>query len=229
MTPTQAPTRLALFDLDHTLLPLDSDYHWADFLARHGHNGDPATARATNDAIMQRYDEGKLSATESAEFMLGMLARNTPYDLARWHETFMAEVIRPAITPQAIELVRNHLEAGDLCVVATSTNSFVVGPIVRAFGITHLLATDPEYVNGRYTGRFVGAACFREGKVTRLDAWLKTLGRDLASFDESVFYSDSMNDVPLLEVVTTPVATNPSPTLRALAQERNWRITDLFA
>lgn len=229
MTLAHVPTRLALFDLDHTLLPLDSDYQWADFLARTGRVGDPIAAQAKNEELMQRYDAGKLSATESAEFMLGLLARNTPFDLARWHEDFMEAVIRPAITPQALDLVRQHLEAGDLCAIVTSTNSFVTAPVTRAFGIPTLLATDPEYVNGRYTGRILGTPCFREGKVVRVHAWLAQLGLKLDAFEESVFYSDSMNDVPLLDVVTTPVATNPSAPLRALSQQRNWRITDLFA
>ncbi|MDX3904459.1 MAG: HAD family hydrolase [Pigmentiphaga sp.] len=230
MTSTQAPpARLALFDLDHTLLPLDSDYQWADFLARGGHVGDPAAACAKNEELMQRYDAGKLTAMESAEFMLGLLARNTPYDLALWHEEFMARIIRPAISEQAIALVREHLEAGDLCAIATSTNSFVTAPIARAFGIPVLLATEPEYVAGRYTGRIQGIPCFREGKVVRVNQWLARHGWQLADFRQSFFYSDSMNDVPLLEAVTDPVATNPSAALRELARDRGWRTTDLFA
>ncbi|MPS30268.1 HAD family hydrolase [Pigmentiphaga sp.] len=230
MIPTQAPpARLALFDLDHTLLPLDSDYRWADFLARAGHVGDPATACARNEELMRRYDAGKLTAAESAEFMLGLLAGNTPYDLARWHEDFMAQVIRPAISAQAIALVREHLEAGDLCAIATSTNTFVTAPIARAFGIPVLLGTEPEYTAGRYTGRIDGIACFREGKVARVNQWLAGLGWQLSDFRQSFFYSDSMNDVPLLEAVTDPIAANPSAALRELARERGWRITDLFA
>jgi len=230
MTPTHSPpSRLALFDLDHTLLPLDSDYRWADFLARAGHVGDPAAACARNEELMQRYDAGKLTAMESAEFMLGLLARNTPYDLARWHEDFMAEVIRPAISAQAIALVREHLEAGDLCAIATSTNTFVTAPIARAFGIPVLLGTEPEYTAGRYTGRIQGIPCFREGKVVRVNHWLAGHGWQLSDFRQSFFYSDSMNDVPLLEAVTDPIAANPSVALRELARERGWRIMDLFA
>jgi HAD superfamily hydrolase (TIGR01490 family) len=229
MTSTQAPARLALFDLDHTLLPLDSDYHWADFLARNGRVGDPAVARAKNEELMQRYNAGNLTAVESAEFMLDLLARHSPYDLARWHEDFMAEIIRPAISPQAVDLVRKHLEAGDLCAVVTSTNTFVTTPITRAFGIPTLVATDPEYVAGRYTGRLLGTPCFREGKITRVGQWLQGQGLKLTDFEQSYFYSDSMNDVPLLEIVTHPVATNPSAALRALAQNKNWPIMDLFA
>ncbi|VCU71957.1 haloacid dehalogenase-like hydrolase [Pigmentiphaga humi] len=229
MTSLAPSSRLALFDLDHTLLPLDSDYLWADFLARGGYVGDPAAACAKNEELMQRYDAGLLTAAESAEFMLGLLASNTPYDLARWHEDFMAQVIRPAITEQALALVRAHLEAGDLCAIATSTNTFVTAPIARAFGVPVLLGTVPEYAAGRYTGRMVGTPCFREGKVVRVNEWLAAQGRQLSDFGQSFFYSDSMNDVPLLEVVTDPVAVNPSPALRELASQRNWRIMDLFA
>lgn len=220
--------RIALFDLDHTLLPIDSDYHWADFLARTGRVGDPVEAQRRNDELMEKYSAGKLTAQESAEFMLGLLARHDPVDLAVWHEDFMREVIRPAILPQAVEAVRRHLRAGDLCAVVTATNQFVTAPIARAFGVPHLLATDAEFKTGRYTGKIEGIACFREGKVTRVHQWLKSLGTSLDQFDASYFYSDSLNDVPLLEAVTHPVATNPAPGLRAHAQARNWQILDLF-
>lgn len=127
--------RLALFDLDHTLLPLDSDYQWADYLARTGRAGDPAEARRQNDDLMDRYNRGELTAEQAAEFMLGLLAAHAPFELAAWHEDFMAEVIRPSITPAARALVESHLMAGDLCAVVTATNSFVTAPIARAFGI----------------------------------------------------------------------------------------------
>lgn len=220
--------RLALFDLDHTLLPLDSDYHWADFLARTGRAGDPAEAIRRNDELMQRYAAGNLTAQEAAEFMLGLLARHDPVDLAAWHEEFMQTVIRPAITPQAADLVRSHLAVGDLCAVVTATNHFVTAPIARAFGVPHLLATNPEYVTGRYTGRIAGTPCFREGKVLRVEAWLADQGQRLGDFAQTFFYSDSLNDVPLLQVVTHPVATNPSRPLRELATREGWRILDLF-
>lgn len=223
------PPRLALFDLDHTLLPLDSDYQWAEFLARTGRAGDPAEARRRNQELMDRYTAGNLTAEQSAEFMLGLLARHDPADLAAWHEEFMQTIIRPAITPQALDLVRRHLAAGDVCAVVTATNQFVTAPIARAFGVPHLLATDAEYVAGRYTGRIVGTPCFREGKVSRVAAWLDGLGLAMPDFAATWFYSDSLNDVPLLEAVTHPVATNPAPGLRALAAERGWRTIDLFA
>lgn len=223
------PPRLALFDLDHTLLPLDSDYQWAEFLARTGRAGDPDEARRRNQELMDRYTAGELTAEQSAEFMLGLLARHDPADLAVWHEEFMQQVVRPAITPQALELVRQHLTAGDLCAVVTATNQFVTAPIVRAFGIPQLLATDAEYVAGRYTGRISGTPCFREGKVSRVNAWLGAQGLSLGDFAATWFYSDSINDVPLLEAVSHPVATNPAPGLRDLAHERGWRTLDLFA
>lgn len=220
--------RLALFDLDHTLLPLDSDYQWADFLARTGRAGDPEQARRRNDELMDRYNQGNLTAEQAAEFMLGLLAPHTPFELAAWHEEFMAEIIRPAMRQSAIELVDSHLRAGDLCVVVTATNSFVTAPIARAFGIAHLIATDAQYLNGRYTGRIDGTPSFREGKVLRVNAWLASQQLSLADFSESFFYSDSSNDIPLLEVVSHPVAANPSPSLRSTAQARGWRVLDLF-
>jgi HAD superfamily hydrolase (TIGR01490 family) len=222
------PRRLALFDLDHTLLPLDSDYQWADFLARTGRAGDPDEARRRNDDLMVRYNQGQLTAEQAAEFMLGLLAAHTPFDLAAWHEEFMAQVVRPDITPQALQLVEQHLSAGDLCALVTATNSFVTAPIARAFGVPHLIATDPEYRNGRYTGRIQGTPSFKEGKVVRVRQWLAGMGLTLADFSESFFYSDSVNDVPLLEAVSRPVAANPSPSLRDIARTRGWQVLDLF-
>ena len=225
--PKQA-TRLALFDLDHTLLPLDSDYQWADFLARTGRAGDPDVARARNDELMAQYNRGDLTADQAAEFMLGLLAAHPPYELAHWHEQFMQEVVRPALTQSALDLVNQHLLAGDLCAIVTATNSFVTAPIARAFGIEHLIATDPQYLLGRYTGKIKGTPSFKEGKVIRVDAWLKSLGLAIGEFEQSYFYSDSINDLPLLEVVTHPIVTNPSPSLRDVAVERQWPILDIF-
>lgn len=220
--------RLALFDLDHTLLPLDSDYQWADFLARTGRAGDPAVARARNEDLMHRYNQGELSAEEAAEFMLGLLAAHEPHDLAAWHEQFMQDVIRPSLKPEAIQLVREHLSAGDLCAIVTATNSFVTAPIARAFGVPHLIATDPQYIAGRYTGKIHGTPSFKEGKVVRVKDWLGNMGLGLTDFERSHFYSDSINDLPLLEAVTHPVVTNPSPSLDQIARERQWPIVNLF-
>jgi len=220
--------RLALFDLDHTLLPLDSDYQWADYLARSGKVGDPAVAIARNNELMDRYNAGQLTAEEGAAFMLGLLANQAPQHLAHWHEEYMQRVIRPAMTPQALDLVEGHLVAGDLCALVTATNSFVTAPIARAFGIPHLIATDPEFIGGRYTGKIQGVPSFKEGKVIRVNSWLNSIGKRINDFSESYFYSDSINDVPLLEAVTHPIVTNPSASLLTLAQQRNWPVLNLF-
>lgn len=220
--------RLALFDLDHTLLPLDSDHQWAQYLAQTGRAGDPAVALARNEDLMNRYNAGALTAEQAAEFMLGLLAAHPPHLLAAWHEDYMQRVIRPVITEQALTLVQKHLEAGDLCAIVTATNSFVTAPIARAFGVPTLIATEPEYLSGRYTGKIDGTPSFKEGKVLRVKAWLATLNRKLEDFSESYFYSDSINDLPLLEVVTHPIVTNPSPSLLNVAKERNWPVLNMF-
>lgn len=220
--------RLALFDLDHTLLPLDSDYQWADFLARTGRAGDPAEAQRRNEELMQRYNAGNLTAKESADFMLGLLTLADGPELASWHTAFMNEIVLPAILPIAKDLVQAHLDQGDLCAIVTATNEFVTAPIAREFGISHLIATIPETRNGRYTGQIQGVPSFQAGKITRVDAWLAGMNLTRADFECSFFYSDSPNDLPLLEVVTDPIATNPSSALRQVAQARNWKILDLF-
>lgn len=225
MMPTK---RLALFDLDHTLLPLDSDYQWADFLARTGRAGDPAQAQRRNDELMELYNAGNLTAERAAEFMLGLLSNASMTELAQWHEAFMAEVIRPAILPIAQDLVQQHIAQGDLCAIVTATNEFVTAPIARAFGIPHLIATVPEIRDGRYTGKIQGVPSFQAGKVVRVNAWLNDMGTKLSDFEASYFYSDSPNDLPLLEVVTHPIAANPNPVLRQLACERGWITLDLF-
>jgi HAD superfamily hydrolase (TIGR01490 family) len=220
--------RLALFDLDHTLLPLDSDYQWAVFMAKSGRAGDPAEALRRNEELMDRYNAGELTAEQAAEFMLGLLAAHPPHLLAAWHEEFMQKVIRPAMTQRAIELVQQHLVAGDLCAVVTATNSFVTAPIARAFGVPTLIATDPEFIAGRYTGKILGTPSFKHGKVVRVNHWLAGQRKRLEDFDASYFYSDSINDLPLLEVVTHPVVTNPSESLLAVAQQRDWPVLNLF-
>jgi HAD superfamily hydrolase (TIGR01490 family) len=220
--------RLALFDLDHTLLPLDSDYQWAVFMAKSGRAGDPAEALRRNEELMDRYNAGELTAEQAAEFMLGLLAAHPPHLLAAWHEEFMQKVIRPAMTQRAIELVQQHLVAGDLCAVVTATNSFVTAPIARAFGVPTLIATDPEFIAGRYTGKILGTPSFKHGKVVRVNHWLAGQRQRLEDFDASYFYSDSINDLPLLEVVTHPVVTNPSESLLAVAQQRDWPVLNLF-
>jgi HAD superfamily hydrolase (TIGR01490 family) len=217
---------LALFDLDNTLLACDSDYEWGQYLVDQGVL-DREHYEAQNAAYYEQYKAGTLDIHEFLGFALKPLAAHTPDDLARWHEGFMRDRIRPAMTSQARALVRRHMTAGDLCAVVTATNSFVTGPIAREFGVPHLVATEPEKSNGRYTGRVAGTPCFREGKIERVRDWLGAQGRKLADFAESSFYSDSRNDLPLLELVTRAVAVDPDDTLAAEARRRGWPVISL--
>jgi len=213
--------RLALFDLDNTLLAGDSDYEWGQFLIDRGVLEREAY-EAQNRAFYQQYRAGTLDIHEFLGFALRPLADHTPEDLARWHRDFMRTRIEPMMLPAARALVRRHLDAGDLCAIITSTNSFVTRPISAAFGIEHLIATEPEQRNGRFTGRVAGQPSFRDGKVRRLDDWLAGLGRRFADFGESACYSDSHNDLPLLERVSRPVAVDPDETLAREAARRGW-------
>jgi HAD superfamily hydrolase (TIGR01490 family) len=218
--------RLALFDLDNTLLVGDSDYEWGQFLVDRGVLERDAY-EAQNKAYYDQYVAGTLDIHEYLGFALGPLARHAPADLARWHADFMDSRIRPMIGAPARELVRRHRDAGDLCAIVTATNSFVTAPIAREFGVEHLVATEPEIRDGRYTGRIAGTPCFREGKLARLDEWLAGLGRRMGEFPESTCYSDSHNDLPILERVTRPVAVDPDPKLAAVAAERRWPVISL--
>ena len=217
---------LCLFDLDNTLLAGDSDYEWGQFLVDRG-----VLAReeyeAQNAAFFEQYKAGTLDIHEYLGFALRPLAAHTAEDLARWHAEFMRNRILPMITPRARALVRKHLDAGELCAVVTATNSFVTAPIAREFGIPHLIATEPESVDGRFTGRVAGTPCFREGKIRRVDEWLAGLGRRLEDCAASTFYSDSHNDLPLLERVRRPVAVDPDSQLAAEAARRGWPVISL--
>jgi len=217
---------LALFDLDNTLLAGDSDYEWGQFLVDRG-VVDRDSYEAQNAAFYEQYKAGTLDIHEFLGFALRPLANHGPEELERWHAQFMEARIRPMIGTAARELVNRHLGAGDLCAIVTATNSFVTAPIARAFGIEHLLATEPERVAGRYTGRVAGTPCFREGKIARVDAWLAGLGHRLPDFPVSSFYSDSLNDLPLLERVTRPVAVDPDEALGAAARARGWPVISL--
>ena len=217
---------LALFDLDNTLLAGDSDYEWGQFLVDRGVLP-RAEYEAQNAAFFGQYKAGTLDIHEYLGFALRPLAAHTPQDLARWRAEFMRERILPMITPAARALVRRHLEAGELCAIVTATNSFVTAPIAREFGVAHLVATEPETAQGRFTGRVAGTPCFREGKIRRVDEWLAGLGRRLEDFAESRFYSDSHNDLPLLERVRRPVAVDPDPQLAAEAARRGWPVMSL--
>ena len=213
--------RLALFDLDNTLLTGDSDYEWGQFMCDQG-VVDRAAYEAQNRKYYEQYKAGTLDIHEFLGFALRPLASHTAAELERWHAQFMRARILPMITPAARTLVRRHLQAGELCAVITATNSFVTAPIAREFGIDHLIATEPERRNGRFTGRVAGTPCFRDGKLVRLDEWLAGLGRRLADFEASTCYSDSHNDLALLERMTRPVAVDPDETLAREAARRGW-------
>lgn len=216
--------RLVLFDLDNTLLAGDSDFEWAQFLIEQG-VVDREVYEAHNLSFLRNYQAGTLDIHSFLDFQLKPLSRHPRPQLADWHREFMEIKIRPLIRDKARSLVERH--RGDLRVVITATNSFVTAPIAHEFGIAELIATEPEERNGEFTGSVSGMPCFREGKVTRLEAWLAGRGRALADYSESWFYSDSHNDLPLLERVSHPVAVDPDETLRAHAGRRGWPIITL--
>lgn len=215
--------RLALFDLDNTLLGGDSDHAWGDYLCERGIL-DTATYKTRNDEFYQDYLAGTLNLTDYLNFSLEILGSTEMAQLDAWHRDFMRDCIEPIILPKALELIAKHREAGDKLVVITATNRFVTGPIVERLGIETLLATECEMVDGRYTGRTTDVPCFREGKVTRLNRWLE---ENQFSLEDSYFYSDSLNDLPLLEKVANPVAVDPDPKLRAEAESRGWPVITL--
>jgi HAD superfamily hydrolase (TIGR01490 family) len=219
---------LALFDLDHTLLPIDSDYEWGRFMVRIG-AVDAAEYQRRNDEFFAQYQAGTLDPVEYLEFVLGTLARFPRRELDAMHEQYMREVIEPAIVPRARALVQRHMDAGDLVAIITATNHFVTGPIARAFGVQHLIAAMPEQDQaGNLTGKLAGTPTSGSGKVEHMHAWLQGLGTSFDSFARSHFYSDSHNDIPLLSVVSHPVATNPSAKLASHASERGWPLLHLF-
>ena len=217
---------IAIFDLDHTLLPIDSDYEWGEFLCRTG-----AVQRdlfeARHREFYDQYQAGTLDHVAYLEFALGTLNRFSAEQLAAMHEQFMEEVIRPAILPAAQQLVAQHQD--DLLLMITATNRFVTAPIAKALGFTHLIAAQPEISpDGRITGKLLGTPTAGIGKVNHLHAWLDQQGSALDQFDRSYFYSDSHNDIPLLDVVSHPVATNPDRILTDRANRNGWPILHLF-
>jgi HAD superfamily hydrolase (TIGR01490 family) len=216
--------RLTLFDLDNTLLGGDSDYGWAQFLIEQGVvNGEDYERR--NAAFFADYKAGRLDIHAFLDFQLRPLADNEPAALLAWRERFIAEKIRPMLLPAGRKLVDERLAAGDLVAVVTATNSFITRPIADLYGVSHLVATEPEVIDGRFTGRPSGEPCFQAGKLACVDAWLAGLNRKLSDFSESWFYSDSHNDLPLMLAVTHPVAIDPDPALAAEARSRGWPIT----
>ena len=220
--------KLALFDLDHTLIPADSDYEWGVYTTSLGWN-DAADFAARNDGYYQQYKAGTLDIHDYVRFATRAIRQQGAIKSEAAHADFMRAVVQKAIQPQALQLVQAHQVAGDAVVIVTATNEFVTRPIATAFGVPELiainLARDP--VTGWFTGEIDGTPSFREGKVARVQEWLAS--RQLGWADvESTFYSDSINDLPLLEHVTHPVATNPDERLRAIALDRGWRILELF-
>jgi HAD superfamily hydrolase (TIGR01490 family) len=214
---------LALFDLDNTLLAGDSDFLWGQYLVEQG-LVDGAHYARENERFYRDYQAGRLDIRVFLRFALAPLAAHSRADLHAWRETFLREKIDPILLPAARALVERHRAAGDVLLLVTATNAFVTAPIAQRFGIPHLIATEPEEVDGRYTGEVAGIPAFREGKVQRLEKWLEQTGHDLAG---SSFYSDSHNDIPLLSLVDHPVAVDPDPLLRHQADGRGWPVISL--
>ena len=215
--------RLALFDLDNTLLAGDSDHSWGEFLCQRG-LVDAAEYQARTDAFYADYCAGKLDVVAYQNFSQAILGRTAMAQLAQWHREFMAEVIEPIILAKGEALLAQHRAAGDKLVIITATNRFITAPIAARLGVETLLATECGMENGRYTGHVAGVPCYQAGKVVRLNEWLAETG---LSLDGAYFYSDSRNDLPLLEAVANPVAVDPDDTLRAIAGERGWPVLSL--
>ena len=215
--------RLALFDLDNTLLAGDSDHSWGEFVCQRG-LVDAAEYLARNDAFYADYCAGKLDVVAYQSFTQAILSRTEAAELARWQAEFMRDVIEPIILAKGEALLREHREAGDKLVIITATNRFITAPIAARLGVETLLATECGMENGRYTGHVAGVPCYQAGKVVRLNEWLAETG---LSLEGAYFYSDSRNDLPLLEAVANPVAVDPDDTLRAIAGERGWPVLSL--
>jgi len=218
-------TNLAIFDLDHTLLDGDSDYLWGQFLVEQGRVDGEAYERQ-NKLFYEAYQAGTLDIDAFASFSLAPLTAHEPEELYALRQRFVREKIEPCVAAGARGLLERHRSGGDTLIITTATNRFITEPIAALLGVPHLLATDPEMIEGRYTGRITGHANFREGKVLRLRAWLE---QQRVQYAHSTCYSDSHNDLPLLDFAGTAVAVDPDPTLRAEAQRRGWAVISLRA
>ncbi len=219
--------KLTLFDLDHTLLPIDSDYAWGQYTVEIGWT-DPVEFARKNDAFYAQYQAGTLDVHDYVRFAIDAVRRHGATSSIAAHARFMGDVVRKNLKPEALALVAQHQREGDAVVIVTATNEFVTRPIAEVFGVKELIAVQLERgLNGWFNGEIRGVPSFRGGKVTRIEQWLAARQLGWADVD-STFYSDSINDLPLLEKVRHPVATNPDDRLRALASTRNWRILDLF-
>ena len=225
---TGLPPNLCLFDLDDTLLPLDSDHAWGEFVIRLGWV-DEAQFRRRNDTFYTQYQAGQLDIHAYIAFATEPLRQRSVAEAAQAHARFMREVIAPGLRDSALSLVAQHQAQGDLIAIVTATNEFITAPIAAAFGVEHLLAVRLERgPGGTITGRIEGVPTYREGKVTRAEQWLAGLGAQWSDFERISVYSDSPNDLPLLERATDPVATNASQALAAIAKQRGWRTLELF-
>lgn len=218
-----AAMTLAIFDLDNTLLAGDSDHAWGEFLVGAG-LVDGAWYKAQNDRFYADYCAGTLDIFAYSEFVFAVLTQHDDATLQAWHERFMAEKVAGMILPKGRELLEKHRQAGDRLLIITATNRFITAPIAAELGVPELLATDPERVDGRYTGKVAGTPCFKEGKIERLRQWLASTGESL---EGAWFYSDSRNDIPLLEFVSRPVAVDPDEALRAHAEAKGWPVLSL--
>ncbi len=218
--------QLALFDLDNTLLAGDSDFQWGQFLIEQGLL-DRDAHHDRNVQFYEDYKAGKLDIYAFLEFQLKPLSEHSRAALDLLHQQYMQQKVLPMITPNSRALVKKHREAGDLMIIITATNSFVTKPIATEFGIQNLIGTDPEEKDGEFTGGVSGLPSFQEGKVTRLLDWLHARGQSLSDFEKTWFYSDSHNDLPLMKLVSNPVAVDPDPTLKAYAEEQGWPVISL--
>ncbi len=214
---------LAIFDLDNTLIAGDSDHSWGVFLVEKN-LVDAETYRLANDRFYADYKNGCLDIRAYLKFSLAPLTHHSAEQLAALHSEFMEQHIEPLMLPKAAELLRQHRDRGDHLLIITATNGFVTRPIAKRLGVDDILATDPEFIDGRYTGDFVGTPCFQAGKITHLHEWLKT---NEHSLEGAYFYSDSINDLPLLEQVDNPVAVDPDDRLAAIAEQRGWQVISL--
>ncbi len=215
---------LALFDLDNTLLCGDSDHAWGEFLVERG-LVDQHEFRVKNNEFYGQYRDGSLDIHAYLSFALSAIAGKMTHDIAPLHDLFMETKIKAMILDASWSLLKKH--RNDLCVIVTATNHFVTAPIAKYLCVPHLIACDVEVIDNRYTGRAIGTPSFQAGKVVRVEAWLKNMGKSIADFEHSFFYSDSLNDLPLLNVVNRPVAVDPDPTLRAHAMRQGWPIISL--
>ena len=218
---------LAIFDLDNTLLKGDSDYNWARFLIKKGFI-DKEEYERKNDQFYQDYQNGSLDVFEYCEFQFKVLKNNKKAIIEDLRDKYLEEIISNMIPKKAYDLVDQHKKKGDKLLIITATSSFITKPIGKIFGIDDLIGTDPEEVNGDFTGRVYGIPSFQEGKVKRLLSWLKKEKLSLKSYDKTFFYSDSRNDIPLLEKVSNPVAANPDEFLLKVAKEKGWPIINLW-